>query len=519
MAKRELLFSLVRSLSKSEKRHFSIFCKAYKDNNKYIAIFNSLIKMDVYEKEVFLKDKSLGIASESQLAIQKQYIQRQLMRSLRLFHENQSVNMEIQNGLCEIEILYNKRLGWQCTELIRRMRKLAEDYEKYGLLIQVFEWERKLKYLFDKPEREELEITEDEALALRKNYNSIQYERLFSKAMEFKKKHGYVNGKARDDLYQEVINNRLLRSASSCLSQTAEYYFYFTNTLSNMMIQEEKKAYFYSRKMIELNPQIIGGELFFNGLLQHITSCVCLGFFGETLSLLDKTEELLNSPIINTQPQLKLRYFYYWSNYSLYAYTYMGDKEGIVKTIDEIKKQVNTVFNPISKEMLMVLNSNLKNAYFLIGDIKSTQQTLVESLSNMDKTIRNDTYVDSLLFSLFFWLETKEYSLLESSINTTDRYFKQVAKNYEDDYFMEISICKYFKQVKDYTDDKELRKLYQNVKSTIYSFIEKHKGLNDFYEQVFIFVIIANSKLNKTTYVEEAKTWYKNHNKTIKFEN
>jgi hypothetical protein len=106
----------------------------------------------------------------------------QFLKSLRGYGEKDSVDIQLQNQLSEIEILYNKKLGALCAILIEKTREMASKQEKFGLLLQVFTWERKLKFLSDRTIRSEREISADEKSVLNKYHNLNTYQRLFSDA-------------------------------------------------------------------------------------------------------------------------------------------------------------------------------------------------------------------------------------------------------------------------------------------------------------------------------------------------
>ncbi len=141
MKKKEALFFLIKSLTKSELRYFKLFCGA--ENANYIRLFEVIHKQQTYDekevKEVFKEEPFIR-----QLTATKYYLKNLLLKSLRNYHSQISKDAEIKDLLRNIEILYNKGLLELCRTEFRRAWKLAEQTENFPALYQLTTWERKL---------------------------------------------------------------------------------------------------------------------------------------------------------------------------------------------------------------------------------------------------------------------------------------------------------------------------------------------------------------------------------------
>ena len=107
MSKRfsDILFQLVHSLEKSEKRHFKLYIKrsSAKEDLKIIQLFDALDKMDEYDEKLLLK-KMPGI-SENQLANLKTHLYKQLLASLRLLKTTENVDLQLSEHFDNARIL------------------------------------------------------------------------------------------------------------------------------------------------------------------------------------------------------------------------------------------------------------------------------------------------------------------------------------------------------------------------------------------------------------------------------
>ena len=86
----DILFQLIHSLEKSEKRHFKLYIRrnSAKEDLKIVQLFDALDKMQEYDEKLLLK-KLAGI-EKPQLSNLKTHLYRQLLASLRLLKRTDS---------------------------------------------------------------------------------------------------------------------------------------------------------------------------------------------------------------------------------------------------------------------------------------------------------------------------------------------------------------------------------------------------------------------------------------------
>ena len=86
MSKRstDILFQLIQSLEKAEKRHFKLYIKrsSSNENLKIVQLFDALDKMNEYDEKILLK--RLPAVQKIQLSNLKAHLYKQILASLRL---------------------------------------------------------------------------------------------------------------------------------------------------------------------------------------------------------------------------------------------------------------------------------------------------------------------------------------------------------------------------------------------------------------------------------------------------
>ena len=55
MKSKELLFELIKSLSKSEKRYFKVFTSVHKESNNYVKLFNAIHDQNEYDEDALIE--------------------------------------------------------------------------------------------------------------------------------------------------------------------------------------------------------------------------------------------------------------------------------------------------------------------------------------------------------------------------------------------------------------------------------------------------------------------------------
>ena len=395
--------------------------------------------------------------------------------------------------------------------ILEKTRKVAEKYERFALLIHILDWERRLKSLLDEGQRSEEQISGDEKKALDKKVNIFEMEVLCSKAQELKRKYGYLRGNQKALLNKEVLDNLLMKDEKKCLSQRARYYFYYTHTLCHWILQEHVNGYYYSKKMLAVNEQILHKLEFLNCLLEHTTACFCMGYFDEVLKYIEVAEKFTGTHPDIQHMQTRIRLFYYRANYSIISYNYMGDASNLQKVLNWAENEMADNNEYFSSEMKLVLYSGMCDGFFCLGQLDKAWKYMNEIINTSKKSVRTDVYDGTVMFNLFYWLEEGEYELLKSAVNSAHRHFR--INNIDQKYDIEIEIINAFMQCENFNSAKSRLTLYKNIKVVIQDFYDRAQALNNFQEYYQLYFLYADAKIQNIPFHEAAKMWYQKHMK------
>jgi len=187
---------LIHSLSQSEKRYFKLFAAQQGDDKNYIKLFDLIAGQKESDEKAILrkiKDKNFILT----LPVIKNYLYKQILKSLRSYQTKHSVEFQIHNILSEVDILKKKGLPLQSLKLIKKGLNLTSKYQLPNLELTLLR--KKISLAFSSVSKEYesflLETTKEIEIATlnSKYYNKIYSELLFWSLLERKGKNETIN--------------------------------------------------------------------------------------------------------------------------------------------------------------------------------------------------------------------------------------------------------------------------------------------------------------------------------------
>lgn len=140
---KDQLFTLVKSLTKSEKRNFRLYATrlASGSDTKFLQLFDVLDKLGEYDEGLLLK-KLQGGVEKAQLPNLKRHLYKQLLISLRLVYIQKNIDIEIREQIDFARILYGKGMYMQALKLLERIKRIALDHHQDVLHLEILEFQK-----------------------------------------------------------------------------------------------------------------------------------------------------------------------------------------------------------------------------------------------------------------------------------------------------------------------------------------------------------------------------------------
>ena len=138
---KENLFILIKSLSKSEKRHFKLYAGRVEANQnaKFLTLFNLLDRSHKYDEKDILSKK---FVTKQQLSNLKAHLYNQILVSLRMNPSIKNTRIKIREQLDFATVLYQKGLYKQSLKVLEKAKTIAYQFEEKYAAFEIVELEK-----------------------------------------------------------------------------------------------------------------------------------------------------------------------------------------------------------------------------------------------------------------------------------------------------------------------------------------------------------------------------------------
>ena len=131
------LFQLIRSMSKSEKRYFKMESKkAGNKTSNHIKLFDTINNLEDYDEEV-LKKKLKKEKFVEHLSAEKRYLYQAVLKSIRNFNSDKSIFTQLKNMVMDANQLLGRGLYTQAEKMLDKAHKMAEKMDDSVSLLEI----------------------------------------------------------------------------------------------------------------------------------------------------------------------------------------------------------------------------------------------------------------------------------------------------------------------------------------------------------------------------------------------
>ncbi|MDX2362035.1 MAG: hypothetical protein QNK23_14595 [Crocinitomicaceae bacterium] len=247
------LFSLIKSLTKAEKRHFRLYAtRNFGDKDvKFLTLFDALDKQDSYDSDKVRK--RFTKTSASALSNIKAHLHEQLLISLRLLHHTDS-SVRIHELLSFANVLYSKGLYMQSLEQLKRARTFAESIEDDLALHTIIEMERRLELLFvtESGENKAQEIVETN-LTIRKQLDARDdWSNIALLLYDYYLKFGHVKNERQFKVVESFFKEKTKGMNTKVSSLQGKIYMHMAFTWYHFITQNFVRCYRHASDWVNL---------------------------------------------------------------------------------------------------------------------------------------------------------------------------------------------------------------------------------------------------------------------------
>jgi len=431
------LFKLIKSLTKSEKRFFKLSSSLQSGEKNYLKIFDYIEKKNEYnESELKLHFKNETFIKH--LPSEKNHVYKLILKSLRSYYSEQSVNSILKQDIKNVEILYNKALYRECEKFVSRAKQIAEKHEKFYYWVELINWEKKLldsayeagvfSINLDK-------LIEEEEIVIAKLRNLAEYTVIYSKINLVFRSGGFTRNETERKVVEDIADYHLIKGKNTALSTKAASICYYIKGLcaaTNRNYDDSFQFFNRAREILDKNPHIKSDTgVRYVMTLFHLLRCyIDNKEFDQAKHLISDIRALQYNKGFKSV-DISVRIFANSYNQELVMLHAKGEFQKSVALIPEIEKKQEIYKGKVSKEMELILTYNKAYSCFGIGDFKRALLYLNDVLNDNEQKLRQDIYSFARLFNLVIHYELGNYEFLEYVVKSTNRYLNKQARNYE----------------------------------------------------------------------------------------
>jgi hypothetical protein len=431
------LFSLIKSLTKSEKRFFKLSSSLQSGDKNYLKIFDFIEGQSKYDEEN-LKNEFKKETFVKHLPSEKNHLYKLILKSLRSFYSEQSVSSLLKQEIKNVEILYNKALYKECEKFVSRAKQLAKDHEKFYYWFELLSWEKKL--LEEAYESGEFTtnldaLVAEEEMVVAKLRNLAEYQIIYSKINLIFRSGGFTRSTNERKAVEEIADYHLIKGKNTALSTRAASMCYYIKGLcaaTNRNFDDSFQFFNRTREILDNNPMIKvdSGQRYVLTLFHLLRCYIESKDFEKAQELIIDIRDLENKKGFNSTDIL-VRIFTNSYNLELVLLHAMGEFKRSVELIPEIERLQEEYGEKVSKEQEILLLYNKAYSYFGVGEFKKALSYINTVLNDNEQNLRQDIYSFSRLFNLVLHFELENYDFLEYVIKSTNRYLNKQERSFE----------------------------------------------------------------------------------------
>lgn len=450
IAQSEQLFTIIKSLTKAEKRNFRLYVQRLQSNEDvlYVRLFDILDKADDYDEEKVLE--KMGDLSKPRFVNLKRHLYTQVLKSLRLIHENIE-SIRVREQIDFAHILYSKGLYLQSFKLLDRVKQMLPEGGHDLLRLEIIEFqkfieERHITRSRKKAGKVQTLLIESENQEARVS-NLIMLSNLKIKIHGWYIETGHVRDAKDHFTVKEYFESELRKVRINNLSVTEEIYLQQSYMWYYYILLDFERCHHHAAlwvKAFDDHPshKIEDPVLYMRGLSYELTSLYSLRDYTGYIKVLGKFEQFIGSHEQYFDVTGQIISFLYLYTAKINRHFLEGTFEEGLALVPEINRQVRRFGRFIDVHRIMVFN--YKTAWLYLGSGKPSQSIeYLNKIINLQAAghLRTDIQCYARLMHLMAHFELGHFNLLEHLVEQVDRFFSKM-RDLND---VQISLLNFFR--------------------------------------------------------------------------
>lgn len=430
------LHQLIKSLSKTEKTYFKKFAsRHYKENNTFLKLFTELERKHVNGSyaEDDIKTKFKDEVFVTQLAVTKNYLYNNILKSLNLYYAEDNIEIKLSSLINSAIILYRKELFPHCIKIIGKAKMLAQRFDKPSKLLEAIHIERqalRVNSSLNEVSEALMKNYDEEQEVLKKLKNISEYRRLYDSIVIYATAKGISRDKQNSARLEKLLSNKLINDYKLAKYFQSRVIFMLIHCFTSNLKGDSPKAYQYGLKLLEVigdseDNKTIAAYEYLLALQELMLSSHSQDKNKEAeyyfKRLTDEQDKLLKHAPNKVRNFLKMRTLTGMMNIN----SGQGRFEENIVVINELLDLSKQNESASYRDEVLVTNFLAAISFFAIGKYDESLGYLNRIFNSKAFELREDIQISCRILNLILHYELSHMGSLEYYIKSTYRYLKK----------------------------------------------------------------------------------------------
>lgn len=400
------LITLIKSLSASEKRQFSLYVMRLSANtdSKFMSLFKVLSAQKEYDETAVLKSTKI---SKDQLSNVKAHLYNQILTSLRLNPSKRNIPLQLREQFDFAMILYRKGLYQQCLKLLDKLKGQAIAYEEKNIGYEILDLEKIIESQYitrSRNNRADMLIEQTNELTYLNNIASQLSNLALDMYNTFLK-----NGYARTDDEAQAVSAHFFKNLpefeADKLGFREKLWLYQAYLWYSFLTQDFVACYRYATRWVglfEKNPHLVAVHpvFYIKGNHYVLEALFYLNREAQFEVALDRFEAIMsNEAIPDDDNIIVLSFLYIYSN-KLNLRFMKAEFSGAEDLLETIHKKLERYKDKIDEHHIMVLYYKIASYHFGAVEYRKCIFYLKKIINSKTSKIREDLMCFAHLLNL-----------------------------------------------------------------------------------------------------------------------
>lgn len=425
----DALFTLIKSMTKSEKRYFKLSQNGG-DGAKYLRLFGHIdAGRDFDESRILSLEPDFDPARFSSL---KAHLYGRVLKSLRDYALKSVPEMEVRAMIDEAEVLLRKGLYAQCRKHLDKAEKRAEAVEGFELILEILRRRKQLLAYTAGFEKGDYvgDIVEKTERAARRINNINSFTNLQAELGALYRKSGYIRNADEHVRIRKIFKARVPEVRTGELSVRECIHLYRLYIGYHFFAQEFAEGLAYAKKWTDLfagrkDLQRSNAEDYIagiNNLLIAQNKCGLTADFAESKRTLRRYSRSAG-PGLNPHLGLKLRK--YTVVHAFNGLFMNGDFDRGVALFERLAPGLDGFLQQLDPHSRVILHYKSACLYFANGDYGKCIARLHRIFNTKEADLREDIHAFARILHLIAHYEAGHTDALPYHLRSTYRFLLQ----------------------------------------------------------------------------------------------